>query len=148
MIAALAEADALMTQASIARDRLVIRAPSAGRIEALPFEIGERPPRGAPIAILQVGTGPFARVYVPQAARAAIAASPSLEVYVEGYDAPFEGSVRFISSEAAFTPYFALTEHDRGRLSYLAEIDLRGEGVAALPTGLPVEIRVRANHDE
>jgi HlyD family secretion protein len=32
--------------------------------------------------------------------------------------------VRWVSSEAAFTPYFALTERDRGRLSYVAKVDI------------------------
>jgi HlyD family secretion protein len=45
-----------------------------------------------------------------------------------------------VASEAAFTPYFALTERDRGHLAYLAEIDLVGETARELPTGLPVEV--------
>ena len=48
-------------------------------------------------------------------------------------------TIRWISSEAAFTPYFALTQHDRSRLSYLAEIDLTDGG--DLPAGIPVEAR-------
>jgi HlyD family secretion protein len=47
--------------------------------------------------------------------------------------------VRTVSHEAAFTPYFALTERDRGRLSYVAKIDLEGDAAHALPTGLPLE---------
>jgi HlyD family secretion protein len=46
-----------------------------------------------------------------------------------------------ISSEAAFTPYYALTERDRDHFSYLAEIDLVDEAARDLPTGLPVEVR-------
>ena len=47
--------------------------------------------------------------------------------------------MRTVSQEAAFTPYYALTERDRGRLSYVAKIDLEGEVARALPTGLPLE---------
>jgi HlyD family secretion protein len=48
--------------------------------------------------------------------------------------------MRMISSEAAFTPYYSLTERDRKHLAYLAEIDLVGEEARDLPTGLPVEV--------
>jgi len=47
--------------------------------------------------------------------------------------------VRWIANEAAFTPYYALTEHDRSRLSYLAEIDVVEEQ-GRLPDGVPVEV--------
>jgi HlyD family secretion protein len=47
--------------------------------------------------------------------------------------------VRTVSQDAAFTPYYALTERDRGRLAYVAKIDLEGEAARELPTGLPLE---------
>jgi len=49
--------------------------------------------------------------------------------------------VRKLSHDAAFTPYFALTQHDRGRLVYLAEVEVAGPAADALPTGVPVEVR-------
>ena len=66
----------------------------------------------------------FARVYVPEHLRADIVPGKSIEVRVDGVDKTFTGRVRWVSSDASFTPYFALTEHDRSRLSYLAEIDI------------------------
>jgi HlyD family secretion protein len=48
--------------------------------------------------------------------------------------------VRYISAQAAFTPYFALTQKDRSHLSYLAEITLAGPAAADLPAGIPVEV--------
>jgi len=48
--------------------------------------------------------------------------------------------VRSVSSEASFTPYAALTEQDRGRLVFVAEIDLEGEAAAELPAGVPVQV--------
>ena len=52
------------------------------------------------------------------------------------------GRVRTVSQEAAFTPYYALTERDRSRLTYVAKIDLEGEAARALPTGLPLEVEL------
>jgi HlyD family secretion protein len=48
--------------------------------------------------------------------------------------------VRFVSAEAAFTPYYALTQEDRSRLAYLAEIDLEENAAADVPTGMPVQV--------
>jgi len=50
--------------------------------------------------------------------------------------------VRFVSAEAAFTPYYSLTQKDRSRLAYRAEITLEGAEAAALPTGMPVQVFV------
>ena len=44
-----------------------------------------------------------------------------------------------MASEPAFTPYFALTERDRGRLSYVAKVDIV-EQRDRLPDGVPVEV--------
>jgi HlyD family secretion protein len=61
-------------------------------------------------------------------------------VRVDGAEEPFAARVRSVSSDAAFTPFHALTERDRGRLVFLAEVDLEGEAARALPSGVPVEV--------
>lgn len=58
---------------------------------------------------------------------------------IGGIDGLVEGTVRRIASEAGFTPYFALTERDRGRLSYVAEVDLQQQATRLLE-GLPVQV--------
>ena len=60
---------------------------------------------------------------------------------VNGLDDTLDGRVRWIASEAAFTPYFALTERDRGRLAYEAKINIETSG-ARLPDGVPVEVEL------
>jgi HlyD family secretion protein len=80
-------------------------------------------------------------VYVPEAVRARIAEGTRATVTVSGRDGTLEGRVRELAHEAAFTPYYALTQHDRGRLSYLAEVVVSGPGADDLPTGVPVEVR-------
>ena len=61
-----------------------------------------------------------------------------LDVRIDGNDQTFEGTVRWVSTDATFTPYFALTEHDRSRLSYLADVDV--PDAASLPSGVPLEV--------
>ncbi len=137
--AALAEAEASLVDVSVRAERLQVHAPVSGRVDALPFEVGERPPAGAVVAVLLAERAPYARVYVPEAVRARVAPGTRAQVRIDGVEGAFEGRVRSVSSEATFTPFFALTERDRGRLAYVAEVDLVGPRAAALPTGLPVE---------
>ena len=59
---------------------------------------------------------------------------------IDGSDRDWRGEVRYVSSEAAFTPYYALNERDRSRLAFLAEVVLTEPDAAKLPTGVPVEV--------
>jgi HlyD family secretion protein len=132
-----AEAQANAQQATL--DKLDVRAPRAGRIDSLPYKLGDQAPVGAPLAILLVGDAPHARVYVPETIRANVQVGDKARVFVDGRDAALAGTVRMIRSEASFTPYYALTGKDAARLSYLAEIAL-GQDAAQLPAGLPVRV--------
>lgn len=120
-------------------DRLTVRAPVDGRVDALPYKIGERPAVGNVLAVILAGNKPYARVYVPEAIRVHIIPGVKAAVYVDGLAKPFSGVVRSVASDPAFTPYFALTEHDRGRLTYLAEVDI-SDDVSQLPAGIPVNV--------
>ncbi|HSD75648.1 MAG TPA: HlyD family efflux transporter periplasmic adaptor subunit [Steroidobacteraceae bacterium] len=137
---ALREAEAELAQFDISVARLLVRAPRNGVIEALPFKLGERPPAGAAVVVMLAEGAPYARVYVPEPMRVAVKAGSSARVHVDGVEEPFAGQVRYISADAAFTPYFALTQKDRSRLSYLAEVTLTEPRAAELPSGIPVEV--------
>ena len=135
-----AAARALVEELSIALERTVVRSPVAGVVEALPFEIGERPAPGATVAVVLAQTPTYARVHVPEPVRTRIASGTRARIALDGRERTWPGVVRWVAADAAFTPYFALTQHDRSRLSYVAEIDLSGEGVDELPVGVPVEV--------
>lgn len=124
--------------------RYVIHAPRPGIVEALPYELGERPAAGRPLVILLADGAPYARVYVPEPLRSRFVAGARVEATVDGEPRRFAGTVRYVSSEAAFTPYFALTQKDRSRLSYLAEITLDDAAAARLPAGVPVQVHLPA----
>jgi len=141
--AVLAEARARTAEIELTLARHMVRAPRAGVIDALPYELGERPPRGAPVAVLLAAGQPHARVFIPEPQRTAAHAGGAATVRVDGSDRDWRGAIRYISSEAAFTPYYALNERDRSRLSFLAEIVLTEPDAASLPTGMPVEVTLR-----
>ncbi len=138
--AALAGARAQVVELELSLARHSVRAPRAGVIDALPYELGERPPRGAPVAVLLAAGQPYARVFIPEPQRASIKAGNLANVRIDGSVRDWRGELRYVSSEAAFTPYYALNERDRSRLSFLAEVVLTEPEAADLPTGMPVEV--------
>ena len=137
--AALAAARATATAQSVLLDKLTLVAPRAGRVDSLPYKLGDQPGAGAPLVVLLVGEAPYARVYLPQALRNRLAVGDRLRVQIQPAGQVFDGRVRMIRSDPVFTPYFALTGQDAERLSYLAEISL-GKEAAALPVGAPVQV--------
>ena len=141
--AALGRAKAQLDRLLIDLERHTTLAPVDGQLDSFLFEPGERPLSGQPMAILLSGLQPYARIYVPADLRAKVSPGTKVRVLADGISKPINGYFRWIASEAAFTPYFALTEHDRGRLSYLAKIDLEVTG-ERLPDGIPVEVELLA----
>ncbi len=140
--AAARQAQAQLAQLEVSRARLDVVAPQAGVIDALPYKLGERPPRGAPVVVMLADGRTYARVFVPQPIRVQVAAGTTAAVYVDGSSRAWAGQVRYVSTDAAFTPYYALNERDRSRLSYLAEVDLTDADAATLPTGVPVQVEL------
>jgi HlyD family secretion protein len=138
--ASLRSAESLLQQQDVLLGRLKLVAPVDGVIEALPYRLGERPPVGAPVVIMLASGMPYARVYIPEPQRAPLRAGQSLTVRVDGMARPFAGTLRYIAGEASFTPYYALTQRDRSRLAFLAEIDLTEPEARDLPAGVPVEV--------
>jgi HlyD family secretion protein len=142
----LAQAEQAVQQAAARRDatkvdleRHTLRSPVDGLADARLFELGERPNPGQPVMVVLGGQQAYARVYVPEAVRVHVNAGTEARVHVDGLDVPLAGRVRWVSSDAAFTPYYALTERDRSRLSYVAKVDIT-EQRDRLPDGVPVEV--------
>jgi HlyD family secretion protein len=134
--AAVAAARASLDTLKLTRERLTVRAPRAGRVDALPFRVGDQPPVGAELVSMLVGDAPYARVFVPAPRRAELRVGARFEVHVEGIATPFSATLRSIRSEPSFTPYYALAGDDASRLVYRAELLL--DGGAELPAGLPL----------
>jgi HlyD family secretion protein len=92
--------------------------------------------------VLLAAGRPYARVFIPESQRASVAAGTRAMVRLDGSDRDWSGEIRYVSSEAAFTPYYALNERERSRLAFLAEVVLTEPEADRLPTGIPVEVRL------
>jgi len=135
-MANLANAQANVDRMQLTLQRLEVRAPRAGRIDSLPYRKGDQPPPGVALVSLLVGDEPYARVYIPEPWRAGLQVGQKLIVKVDGIEKPFDAVLRSIRSEPSFTPYYALSGDDASRLSYRAELTLKGD-VSKLPPGIP-----------
>jgi HlyD family secretion protein len=137
--AALRGAEAAEAAQRAVLDKLQVVAPRNGRVDSLPYRLGDQAPVGAPLVVLLVGDAPYARIYVPEPIRSRVKVGDEVRVFVEGEATALSGKVRMIRSEPSFTPYYALIGEDAARLSYLAEVSL-GSDAAELPAGLPVRV--------
>lgn len=118
---------------------LTLMATRTGTIDSLPWHLGERVPVGSTLVVLLADGNPFVRAYIPEGKRAAMKIGQKVAVNVDGADASFQGTISRLKNDPAFTPYYALTEEDRARLMYLAEIQL-GDDAKHLPSGLPAQV--------
>lgn len=136
--AALKAAEASVKRIQLDIERLKVHAPVDGMLDKRLYQLGERPQVGAIVAVILDGSRTYARIYVPEPLRASVQPGEKLQVRIDGIDKAMTGTVRWVSTDASFTPYFALTEHDRSRLSYLAEVDV--PDASSLPSGVPLEV--------
>jgi HlyD family secretion protein len=137
--AALASAQAQAAAQKVLLGKLALVAPRAGRVDSLPYKLGDQAPVGSPLVVLLAGDAPYARIYLQEPQRARMRVGDSVRVHVDGRDQVYQGKVRLIRSEPEFTPYYALIGEDAARLSYLAEVTL-GPDAAELPVGMPVRV--------
>lgn len=140
---AVEQSAAQLRQLETTKSRLEVRAPREAIVDALPFRVGEKPARGATVAVLLATGAPFARVHVPEPLRARVRVGTAARIRIDGVKDEFSGRVRYIATDPEFTPYYSLTESDRSRLAYRAEIVIDGAAAAELPAGLPLEVMLQ-----
>jgi len=120
---------------------LTILATRDGILDNLPWNLGERVTTGSPLAIVLAGKAPFARIYVPEPYRVKVKVGDQLVVHVDGLENPLKGTLRWIATDPAFTPYYALNQEERSRLMFLAEVQLP-DSEAHLPNGVPAQVEL------
>ncbi|MDD1780161.1 HlyD family efflux transporter periplasmic adaptor subunit [Enterovibrio sp. ZSDZ35] len=136
--ASVAQANARVEKTQNTLEDYAITSPIDGVVDALVWHLGERVKAGDPIAVILSHDNAYARVYVPEPKRLALQVGNDVDVRVDGANDIFRGQIRWIASEPAFTPYFALTENDRTRLMYEMEVSL--PNAQPLPVGLPAQV--------
>jgi HlyD family secretion protein len=144
--AALAQTQAALDQVKITLDRLSVRAPRDATVDSLPYHLGERPPARAVVAVLLDTENAYVQVYIPEPLRARAQAGLQATLKFDGVDKSYAGTLRFVSQDASFTPYYSQTERDRSRLAYLAKVYLQPGDAVQFPSGAPVSVDFPSLH--
>lgn len=131
---------ARVEQMRLLEDDYSIKAARDGVVDSLPYKQGDRPPAQAVVCTLLAGNSPWARVYIPETFRSVMLPGNDYILRIDGQQIDFTAQLRTISSEASFTPYFALSEDDRARLSYVAELNIIDPSAKNLTAGTPVQL--------
>ncbi len=139
--AQLQEAEQALNIAQKNLSDLRIVATRQARIDSLPWHQGERVAAGAVVVVMLANETPYVRAYVPESVRASLAIGQQLTVQIDGVDQSFTGTLSHIQQAPAFTPHYALTETERSRLMYLAEVQL-GDEARDLPSGIPAQVLI------
>lgn len=141
--ARLREAEASVAVARKQRRDLDLQAPSAGVVDQIPFDLGERVPVGAVVAVLLDDSAPWVRVWIPEDRYVDVHPGTPARIEIDGLPDPLEGSVLDVSREPEFTPHYALTERDRTYLVYQARVEIH-DAPPSLRPGVPAEVWLRA----
>lgn len=143
LAAARAEIEAAQAQLAQARWALAqksISAPAAGRIEDVYFRAGEVVNAGQPVLALLPPENRRLRFFVPQARLAEFAAGQRVRASCEACGEPIHATVRFVASEAEFTPPVLFDRRQRARLVYRVEALAAPADALRLHPGQPVDV--------
>jgi len=119
---------------------LTIGAPVSGLIDQLPFEVGERIPVGAVVAVMLSDELPWVRVWIPEEVLTRVSRDAQAEVSVDGMER-LSGHVVEVSHEPEYTPHYALTERERSLLVFQAKVQIDAAPESLRP-GMPAEVRI------
>jgi HlyD family secretion protein len=134
------EASARLAAANKRLHDCTIVAPVAGVLDQLPFDVGERVPAGAVVAVLLQDGDPWVRIWIPARAVALLAPGTPVNIHIDGVMDTLGGHLLDIAREPEFTPHYALTERERVYLVYEARVLI--ESALTLRPGTPATVTI------
>jgi HlyD family secretion protein len=138
-LAQVAEKKARVLQAKRRLKDLTIRSRTAGVVDQLPFEVGERVPAGGVVTVVISDDNPWVRVWLPSRVVGQAKSQLEAKVQVQGMKSWLKGSLDYVSREPEFTPHYALTERESTHLVYESRIALQNAPDDLRP-GLPAQV--------
>ncbi|MEZ5924091.1 MAG: HlyD family efflux transporter periplasmic adaptor subunit [Hyphomicrobiaceae bacterium] len=136
--AVVGQAQSRVATARIMLDRRQVKAPAVGVVQETYYDDGEVVPAGRSVlSLLPVGKVKIL-FYVPESALSSLEPGARVIATCDGCARPIAATVRFISTEAEYTPPVIFSKEERGKLVFRVEAspdDPRG-----LTVGLPVTV--------
>jgi HlyD family secretion protein len=141
--ARLHEAETRLVAARKRQRDLELRTPVDGVVDQIPFDVGERVPAGAVLAVVLSDEPPWVRVWVPETSFVRVLPGTDALIRIDGIDGEIHGSVVDVAREPEFTPHYALTERDRVHLVYETRVRM-SDAPPTLRAGVPAQVRILA----
>ena len=140
--AQLARAEAAIRGIDAALANMAVRAPFAGIVTVRHREPGEIVPAGSPVLTVMDPSDRWVRIYVPENRLGAVRLGTRADITSDTYEKIYPGEVRFIASEAEFTPKTVQTTEERVRLVYAVKVFVLGDPTYDLKPGMPADVRI------
>ncbi len=139
--AAVAQAEAAITQLDATLANAVVRAPFPGVVTVKDRETGETVPAGAPVVTIMNMADRWVRIYIPEDQLGAIHLGDSATITSDTWrNRQYGGRVSFISSQAEFTPRNVQTKEERVKLVYAVKVSITRDSAMDLKPGIPADV--------
>ncbi|MCB1051413.1 MAG: HlyD family efflux transporter periplasmic adaptor subunit [Acidobacteria bacterium] len=132
-------AEAKIRQLQWAVDQKQQDAPAAGKVEDVYYRPGEFVPAGKPVLALLPPDRIKVRFFVDEPHLQSLHLGETVTISGEGFQ-PISAKIRFISSEAEYTPPFIYSKENRQKFVYLVEAWPEPQDATRLNLGLPVDV--------
>lgn len=144
LAAQVTQAQAALAEAQSVLNDLLIQAPATGMITTRIVDNGEMVTAGSPLFDIVDLDKLYLKVYVPEKAIGKIHLGLPAQIYTDAYpDKPFPATLRYIASQAEFTPKEVQTPDERVKLVYAVKLYLDGNPEHQLTPGLPADAVIR-----
>lgn len=144
-----AEAQVAATQAALAQaqwqlDQKTVKAPAAGIVDQVYYRLGEWVPASSPVLSLLPPQNRKIRFYLPETVAGGVHAGTTVQATCDGCGAPIAATVRYVSTQAEYTPPVIYSRERREQLVYLAEAWPVEADAPRLRVGQPVDVKLVA----
>ncbi len=137
-------AKAMLVEVQSVLADLTIHAPADGTITTRIADKGEVVAAGSPLFDIVDLDRLYLKVYIPEKAIGKVRLGLAAQVYTDAFpDKPFPATVRYIASQAEFTPKEVQTPDERVKLVYAVKLYLDENPEHRLTPGLPADAVIR-----
>jgi HlyD family secretion protein len=142
--AAVAQAEAALSQYDAMLANAVIRAPFGGIVTVKDREAGETVPAGAPVLTIMNLDDRWVRIYIPEDQVGAVHLGQNARITADTYKGKtYGGQISFVASQAEFTPRNVQTREERVKLVYAVKVKITQDATYDLKPGVPADVQLQ-----
>ena len=142
--AQVARSEAVVAEVCSLLDDLTIHAPATGVITTRIVNSGEVVAAGSPMFDIVDLDRLYLKVYIPEKVIGKVRLGLPAHIYTDAFpDKPFPAKIRYIASQAEFTPKEVQTPDERVKLVYAVRLYLDSNPEHSLTPGLPADAVIR-----